>query len=162
MLPVFIEFFFIMLLIAILVMLVKTERINLKKLIPQARIEEYWDGKERRHQLRFNKALEVNYKIEKRPHLRRGKTVNISEGGLKLVLDDKLAKGTILNLSIAIPNSKGSAEVEGEVVWCEDANINDDSGKRFFYSGIKFFAIKEVSGLRLIDYIRSLPSESKT
>jgi hypothetical protein len=34
-------------------------------------------------------------------------------------------------------------ELDAEVVWTNDAEKNDPSGKRFFLSGLKFIAVKE-------------------
>lgn len=143
-------------------MIYRNERPSSKNLLPRAKAEEYWDGKERRRHVRFKKALEVTYVIEKKPHLRDGKTVDISEGGLKLLLAEKLAIGTMMDLHIAIPCSDKTTdtEMEGEVVWSSEARDDAISGKRLFYSGIKFFAIPEPRGTSLIGYINSLAEDS--
>src|SRR3989338_2613326 len=97
------ELSFIVLLFMILGLLYRNEKVSSKRASPHAKIEEYWNGMERRRYARFKKILEVTYKIEKKPHLKAGKTVDISEGGVKLLLDEKLAKGTIVDLQIALP-----------------------------------------------------------
>ena len=102
----------------------------------------------------------MNYKVEKKPHLKRCSTVDISEGGLKLLLDDKLLKGSFLDIEITLPGSKKTAELEGEVVWSEDADLKDSSGKRYFYAGVRFLAVKEPSGRHLMDYLKTLSLES--
>lgn len=150
----------IVLLVMILLMVYRHDGVLSKRNMPTARIEEYWNGKERRRHLRFKKVLEVNYTVEKKPHLKNGKTVDISEGGVKLLLDEKLREGVILALKIALPNSKMMAEIEGDVVWSSEAQDKDPSGKRLFHSGIRFFAMREPSGTNLVDYIRSLSEES--
>jgi c-di-GMP-binding flagellar brake protein YcgR len=86
--------------------------------------------------------------------------VDISEGGMKLMMDEKLAVGTAVNLKISIPNSKKIAEIESDVVWSEDSKETDQDGRRFFYTGVKFSAIKEPYGNYLINYIRSIASSS--
>lgn len=159
---VILELSFIVLLFMILGLLYRNEKILAKKASPHAKIEEYWNGMERRRYARFREILEAMYKIEKRPHLKTGKTVDISEGGVKLLLDEKLAKGTIIDLQIAFPNSKKSAEVEGEVVWTSEYQEADASIKRLFHSGVKFLAINQPQGTNLIDYIRSLSEDSKS
>lgn len=151
------ELLFIVLLAMILFMLYRNERLRSKHMMPRATMEEYWDGKERRRHFRFQKTLGVSYAVEKKAHLKsNGKTVDISESGMKLLLDEKLPKGVILDLMIELPGSKKMAEVEGEVVWSEEVAEKHPSGKRFFHSGIRFSAIKEPSGKSLIDYIRSV------
>ena len=155
------ELLFIVLLSMMLFMVYKNERTSAKKSLPRAKAEEYWNGKERRRHVRFKKALELTYMVEKKPHLKHSRTVDISEGGLKLVLAEKLATGTIMDLRIALPNSRNTEiEIEGDVVWSGDAKDEEGSGKRLFYSGIKFFAIPEPSGTDLINYLRSLAKDS--
>jgi len=155
-----IELLFIVLLSTVLLISYKNEKVVSKNISPLAKVEEYWSGKERRQHFRFDKVLEVTYSVVKKPHLKSsGITVDISEGGMKLLLDDKLSKGAILDLKIMLPDSKKNAEVEGEVVWSDEVDGLDSSGKRLFHSGIRFLALKEPAGARLIDYVRSLASE---
>ena len=150
------ELLFIVVLVMILFMVYRNERISSRDLVSRAKIEEYWNGKERRHHVRFKKALEVTYSVEKKSGLNSSKTVDISEGGVKLLLDEKLSEGTMINLHIVLPNSKKILDVEGEIVWSSESQETDASNKRFFYSGIRFFAMRKPSGTILIDYIRSL------
>jgi len=157
------EILFIVLLVMVLFMVYKGERLSGKSRASHAIVEEYWDGKDRREHVRFEKTLEVDYAVRKKPHLAsNGKTVDISEGGMKLLMDAKLPVGTILDLRVELPNSKKISEVEGTIVWCDEVEGEDASGKRFFHSGIKFSAIKEPSGKHLIDYIRSIASNSSS
>lgn len=151
-----IELLFIVLLVMILFMLYKGERMLSKKVLPRAKIEECWNGRERRRHVRFKKMLEATYVIEKKPRLKSGKTVDISEGGAKLILAEKLSKGTMLCLEISIPGSQNTVEMEGEIVWSNESNETDPSGKRLFYSGVRIVAIKEPSAADFINYIRSL------
>ena len=149
--------FFMLLLSMILYMLYRNEFTASKNNRHHAKIEEYWAGSERRKYNRFKKTLDVVYVVEKKPHLNsNGHTIDISEGGMRLVLDEKLPKGAIMDFKILIPGSSQDAEVEGEVVWCEEAKYDEASGKRHFCHGIKFLAVKEPSGKHLSDYIRSI------
>jgi hypothetical protein len=107
--------------------------------------------------------LAVKYVPVKRPHLKNSaKSIDISEGGMKLLLDEKLATGTILDLTVELPNTKKTAKIEGEVMWSSEAtDIEPDAdGKRLFHAGIKFFAIREPSGWHIVDYIRSKAAKS--
>ena len=150
---------FLILLSITLVMLWSHEKIATKKMVPRAKIEECWDGEERRSHKRFNKGLEVEYSVRKRPHLKNGNTIDLSEGGMKLLLDEKLPKGAIMDLKVHIPENRRTIEVEAEVVWTNDADKKDPSGKRFFFSGLKFIAIKEPAGMHLSEYLTHLKSE---
>ena len=157
-----IELIFILILGAVLITMFKTDGLAIKDRSRQAKLEKCWSGKNRRQHPRFPQSLTVLYVIIKRQGAlsAAGSTKDISEGGLRLVLDEKLPMGTSLNLKISLPDSTQPAEVYGVVVWTEDASdIKEPSGKRLFYSGIKFSSIKEPSGKYLIDYIRSISQE---
>ena len=147
---------FLALLSVTLFMLWAHEKLTNKKIIPHAKIEECWQDEERRQHSRFDKDLEIEYNVEKRPHLKSGKTVNISKGGMKLLLDEKLPRGAIMDLKVYIPEKKRVIEVEAEVVWTKDVEGKLSSGKRFFHSGIKFIAVKEPSDIHFWEYMNSL------
>ena len=155
----FIEIAFIILLGIVLFMIYMREVSASKKDSRKASLEEYWSGKDRRRHVRFKDKLEVSYELAKKPKLKNtGHTVDISEGGLKILVDEKFEKGAILGLTIVSPKNGKSTKVEGEVAWSEEIDGTDPSGRRLFYSGIRFLAIKEPSGASLIEYIHSLPA----
>lgn len=153
------ELLFIIFLAVVLFMILKNEGLSVSGRTRKARVEGYWAGKDRRQHPRFTKVLIVEYSVLKFQLLESAKaqTVDISEGGAKIMLDEKLPAGTTLALKIHIPETGRTTEIAGDVVWTVDASeINDTSGKRFFYSGIKFSTAKEPSGKDLISYIRSI------
>lgn len=150
---------FLALLSITLIMLWGHEKLTNKKATPHARIEEYWSGEERRAHMRFKHDIEVEYTVEKRPRINNGKSLNISKGGMKVLLAEKLPAGAIIDLKIQIPERK-TIYVEGEVVWTKELEEKDPSGKRFFHSGIKFMAMKEPVGTRLDSYISHLEHQS--
>jgi len=135
------------------------ERIATKRVISRAKVEEYWDREERRSHERFNKDLEVEYSVRMRPHLKNGRTVNLSMGGMKLLLDEKLPKGAMLGLKVYISDKRRTIEAEAEVVWTKDAEKKDPLGRRFFFSGLKFISIKEPEGIHLSEYLAHLESK---
>lgn len=150
---------FLALLSATLFMLWAHERIHIKKITPHASIEECWDGSNRRGHPRFKNKIEVEYSVEKKARLKSAKSVNISQGGMKLLMDEKLQNGTVIDLKIEVPETRKIIEVEGEVVWSKDFEIKDPTGKRFFNTGIKFIAIKEPQGIHLSEYLAALESK---
>ncbi|MDP2912603.1 MAG: PilZ domain-containing protein [Candidatus Omnitrophota bacterium] len=154
------EFFFIILLTMMLFILYRNERVSRSKLSPHAIIEECWSGIERRQHVRFKKNLVVTYAVKKNNHLKNnGKTVDVSEEGMKLLLNEKLPKDAMLDLKIDLADNDKAAEVEGLVVWSEDAGMTDPSGKRLFYSGIKFSTLRQQGNKHFSDYIRSIASQ---
>lgn len=151
------EILFIALLMFLLLMIIKNERLMKKLRLSRAVVEECWDGKDRRRYSRFQKELDVIYALEKKSHLKKsGKTIDISEGGAKLLIDKKLAKGVIMNLKLDMPPTNKPAEIEGRVVWAEEVKNRQPDGKRLFHIGIEFSAVKEPHGTRLLNYLRSV------
>jgi len=149
---------FLILLSITLMMLWAHEKIATKRVIPRAKVTECWDGEERRSHRRFDKDLEVEYGVRTRPHLNNGRTVDLSKAGMKLLLDEKLPKGAILGLKVRIPEKRQTIEVEAEVIWTSDADKKDSTGKRFFFSGLKFISIKEPAGIHLSEYLSGIES----
>lgn len=144
---------FLALLSITLFMLWAHEKMANKKITPRAEIEECWHNEERRANKRFEKELEVEYTVEKKPHMKNGMSLNISKGGMKLLLDDKLLPGTIITLKMRSPQTGNTVDVEAEVIWTKDVDEKKPLDKRFFNSGIKFIAIKEASYAGLIDIL---------
>ena len=152
---------FLLLLSVTLMMLWGHEKIATRRVIPKAEVDECWDGEERRLYKRFDKGLEVEYSVEKGHHLKKGSTVDLSRGGMKLLLDEKLPKGAILDMKIHIPEKKRTIELEADVVWTNDADKKDPSGRRLFFSGVKFITIKEPAGTNLSEYLSHLESKER-
>ena len=159
------EGLFILLLVVILLMVFRADGFSAKNRCHKASVKEYWAGKDRRQHPRFTQCLDVAYSVVKKngPVSATGKTVDISEGGAKVLMDEKLPQGMRISLKISIPTARHIVEMVGDVMWTEDAlNIQDPSGKRFFYSGIKFSTAKESSPNPLSSFIRSLAPAFKT
>jgi len=155
-----IEFLFILLLIFVFALIYKKERLSALARLSHASIEECWSGKERRKYTRFKRRLDVICTLEKKLRLKNNaETVDISEGGVKLLLDKKLMRDDIVRLKLELPGARGSMEVEGKVVWSEGAKDNNTSDKRFFHAGVMFSSIKEPSGESFLNYIRSLSTD---
>lgn len=155
----FVEIVFLIILSIMLFMIYMHEVNSSKKDSRKALLEEYWSGKERRRHIRFKNKLEVLYAVAKKSKLKNNAyTIDISEGGLKILIAEKLEKGAILEFIIVFPDSGRSAKIEGEVLWSGDFKGVDPSGRRLFYHGIKFLGVEEPQGSSIIDYIRSLPA----
>lgn len=153
-----VELLFIVLLTIVLFLFYTSPLSYGKSRLRSADVEECWTGRERREHVRFKKNLEVLYIERKRPQLRAtGRTVDISMGGLKLLLDEKLQKGSVLFLKLFLVETKKAVEAEGEIVWLEEAGHSQTGGKRTFRAGVKFLAIKSPFDGHLLEYIRALP-----
>jgi hypothetical protein len=153
-----VELLFILLLSMVLYFLYHNERASGRKNFRHAVLEGCWTGKERRRHVRFKKRLDVSYVTRKKSQVKSSaKTSDISMGGAKLVLDEKLSKGVVLFIRMLLPETNKTVEAEGEVVWSECADSNVEDGKRFFYAGVKFVAIKSPDDGTFLEYVQSLP-----
>jgi len=153
-----IEIVIIALLLLMLATIVIGERRARKRSRPKARVDAYWQGAERRKFFRFRRSLDAVYRIEKSPHIRTYcRTADISEGGLRLVIDAKLTPGDIVDLLMEVPGTDAQTEVEGKVVWCDESPEQDDlSGKRLFQVGLQFCRMTGRSAKIVGEYIRSI------
>lgn len=149
---------FIVILIAIFFMLYLNERVSLKNIMPKAVMEEYWDGKERRRHFRFKHALELHYEIRKNSLANSATTIDISEGGAKLLLAEKLTKAAMVELKLLLPGSKKAIDLQSEVVWAEEVFQKDPAQRRMFHAGVRFLPLTGPASHILSDYLRNLSS----
>ena len=149
------ELVFILLLIGILLILIKEESKIKKSRIPRAKLKEYWGGQERRQAMRITTTFTVTYMFSKKQNLKcTGKTDNLSTGGIRLIVYEKLNKGTILSLEFEIPEISSTVRASGKVVWTSgEFSDRDENGKRIFQAGIQFLQISEKNKNTLIQYI---------
>jgi hypothetical protein len=159
----FIEITFIALLAGILIMVYRREGRISTKARRRASVDGYWSGKERRRHVRFKDRLDVDYSVIKGGKPRKGgRTIDVSEGGLRMLIYEKLIQGEVLELIIELPGTGAAARVNGKVVWSEEASDPDQDGRRTFYSGLQFLSVREPVDSGFIRYIRSLPSSAAT
>ena len=99
---------------------------------------------ERRAFPRFQMAIPIHFEHELHPHLEvAGKTLDISEGGLQVILPDGVAVGDRLRIRMHLPDPMPDAkashviEVVTQVVWVKAAP--DAKGCQ---AGLKFESIR--------------------
>jgi len=77
-----------------------------------------------------------------------GLSGDLSRDGLKVFADEKLPLGTLLDLSIEIPDDPKAINARGEIVWCKKSS--EDTSKYCF--GIHFVGLGAVDKFRVLDY----------
>lgn len=127
---------------------------NIKNMRP-IKMKGYWDGRERRNTDRLNIILEVKYYIDGK--IAAIKSVDISAGGIRLLLDEKIERKTVLHLEMKLPNHEHIIKTTGEVVWSKES-IEDEKGtaKRLFSTGVKFLKFHKDDEKEFFDFIHSL------
>jgi len=94
-------------------------------------INDSQDKEERRKYPRKEVVTNVSYRVVM-PSGGEGLTMNISEGGLCLVLEKELPKGTILEIKFELPgNNSVPIETYVKIIWQKKID-------RGFLTGVKF------------------------
>ena len=75
---------------------------------------------------------------------------DISEGGMRLLIEKRLLPETEVSISFDLPQNLGSLDVKGEVVWI--APSHDEEG--MFETGIRFTNLEDYQRLILRKYIK--------
>lgn len=137
------EFLLIVLLCAILFFVRREESAAKCRTMPRGMMERYWDGRERRRYVRFSTEMDVRYQIKKGAATKAGSSNDISESGARLLIDQKLERGAVLEMEILHKGASLPVCVEGVVVWCNEAKAEEKmSDKRLFHIGVRFLKVK--------------------
>ncbi len=110
-------------------------------------------GEERRRYPRSAAALRINYQIGNEPAVHYNCVVrDISEGGIRLSLYQRVARGSSVRLQIYLPDAQEPTLVFGKVVW-----ERETSDKEYPYdAGIEFNLFDPAFRLRIQKYIQGM------
>lgn len=129
----------LLILVAILIMVLTSEKHQKTAQSPNSKMTGYWNGIERRACVRIKTSLKTNYRVDEKSATKKNSvTENISLGGMLMQLYEKLYPPTRLLLDIFLPNDPAPILAKGEVVWIKERPQLDESGRRTFDAGIKF------------------------
>lgn len=93
---------------------------------------------ERRRFVRYELNTDIMYQFLNDPlKTHKGKAVDLSSGGMKLILDKRTEEGSHLKIVLILPGETEAIEIQGEVVWVHD---NKDGN---FSVGMLFTVLKE-------------------
>ncbi|MCM8773948.1 MAG: PilZ domain-containing protein [Candidatus Omnitrophica bacterium] len=99
-----------------------------------------WNGKEKRIFPRANFPCKIT--VGSKDIYFNSHTENIGEGGVKVILEEKLKRAMPVNLELILGEDK-KIICKGEVVWVEE-RVNPLSGKAsLFDTGIQFLDMSE-------------------
>jgi len=99
----------------------------------------------------------VRFRVPDQMDISMASIKNISDGGLCLLTEDKIAAGEILSLEFAVPGEPGATLCVGEVRWVED--MEEPQGRFKHRIGIEFLEIghekrKRIKGL-VVGHLKS-------
>ena len=110
---------------------------------------------ERRRYPRINHSVRVSYQIGNNPLHPDCYTKDISEGGIRLNLYQKLANGTSVKLYIYFQDAKEPVLLLGKVVWTKETPGRDYP----FETGIEFDFIDSSLRSKIQSCIQSMPQK---
>ncbi len=157
MILVFVGFLMLGVLALTLIVLFIDEKRHQSTSSPTGKMTGYWDGAERRVNVRIAAILRIRYSIVKRPGQNKDSfSKNISAGGILMQLNEKLSAPTLLFLEIFLPNKERPVMAEGEVVWVKEILQMDERGRRIFDTGVKFVSVDSKDKEKLDNHIKNL------
>ncbi|MFH1996071.1 MAG: PilZ domain-containing protein [Candidatus Omnitrophota bacterium] len=153
----------ILILLTILLALYRDEFQLKKKVRFIALLEKFWDGRERRRSVRLGADVEIRYKELRWPaDANGGRAVNLSDTGMRLLIDKKMSSGTRLELSFTPPHKSNIVRVIATVVWCNEAKDKEDlRDKRLFHIGVRISEVREPAKRAFADYMSMLENTLK-
>lgn len=103
---------------------------------------------------RVDGRLAVRYRWDDNDREQYASTINISGGGMRLSLFERLSPGTILDMEISRVNFDGNSRCKGEVVWVK--NVSEVSrGKVGFEAGIRFIGLNLIFIKEIIEDLKA-------
>ena len=133
--------------------LIWDEKLAHRRNMELVKLRGFWDGDERRSTDRLNISLEVHYKTTGRQV--SSKSTDISEKGIRLVLDRRFETGTPLTMAIRIPDRDHIVKTTGSVVWVIKNVDRKNPFKRLFNTGIKFHKFHDSGEEKLFSFLQN-------
>ena len=133
----------IILLIVVLWICVKEEHRHRKERTPIGRVQYFWYGQERRQNERISLVFRARYRVVKngKRDQKESLTDNLSIGGLKLLIYEKMRAGDEIDLEIDVP-PKELLKCRGKIIWVKEIHQEErgkeELGKRSFLIGVSF------------------------
>ena len=119
---------------------------------------------ERRQFQRLNFSVGINWK--KAEASQNGAadhtsvTKNISEGGVRLILNEEATPGDILDLEINLPVGK-KIYLKGKVVWVEKSQIIGANTESVYEGGVQFLDVPEEAKNELLKFLYTPPGQAQ-
>ena len=108
---------------------------------------------EKRKFIRLEVPVELKYIVKGDTAIRDVATKDISCEGLRFVSEGELKEGSLLELSITIPNAANPVHVNGKVAWMKRVSTEDASP---YEVGIEFMQIEEDNKNTFLKYLCDL------
>ena len=118
---------------------------------PLLKVEEVWSGEERRKDGRLSYNVPVLYVASKSSKFKSSRSQDVSAGGILLVLPEKLATGTQLELEFNLAEGQRPFRVLGEIIWMSE--VPPEGDQRLFQTGFRFIWMDKKESERLNHFL---------
>lgn len=108
---------------------------------------------ERRKFVRLDTKVNVKYRVLEEGQAQESFSKDLSGGGIRQHLNEKLAVATPLALEIRIPDEPRPVLAEGRVVWCKE--VGGEGVTNCFDAGIAFTKIDPMDQGKILKYVYS-------
>lgn len=120
------------------------------------------DMEERRRYFRLKNGVRVVYKKAARSGERELKVADVSGGGIRLPLDEKVEPGTFLELNLILPDDKSTFFAFAKVVWQKANSYVGEDGNKYFDTGVEFLKMNLKDRLEVIHYVHTRINKDNT
>lgn len=110
---------------------------------------------ERRKYLRLEKDIKVVYKVIDKLGEYEISTRDMGGGGLNLLLNERLEQGTLLELSITLPEEKQPFFALVKVAWQKSEPTVTKDSKIYYETGVEFLKLDLKHRLSIIHHVYS-------
>lgn len=83
-------------------------------------------------------------------------TENISEGGVKVFLEEKLNISTVVDMELSLANDEEPIKCKGELIWVQEIPPDQTEKESLFDTGIKFIEINEQDKKKISQLVKNL------
>ena len=124
---------------ALLLLILREERLAAQGKVPIGRLRRLWFGAERRRKPRYRVDWSVKYQRSENQPSAGAQTRDLSQTGAGLTLDEKLPPGCMLDLELPVPGRQVPLRVTALVVWSKEiADSRSADPQRHFFVGVHF------------------------
>jgi c-di-GMP-binding flagellar brake protein YcgR len=109
--------------------------------------------KERRKFPRLKDGVKVIYKYMGVLGEKKDSVIDVSQGGIRLLLKEKSEAGTLLELGVSIPQDPGPFFALAKVAWQSEKRVIGPDKQLYYETGVEFLKMDMQHKMLMIEYI---------
>ncbi len=108
----------------------------------------------KRKYFRLKQEVIVSYKVSGQEPVREIRALDVGAGGVCLPLSERIKSGTVLELSLLLPNDKEPLVIPAKIAW-QTRMVKNKSGRNYYETGVEFLKMDLKDRLQLIHYVHT-------